>query len=139
VWRRLYSIGRYLLVAFFVLILVILVWATATRPQRQAVASLNALINSLDTEPTFSQLTTLNREVYRREMGLGADPLDTNSAFYKLENSVTNALRDWNNPDDDHHRAELGLIRACAEKLCDEGARREPVMPPEISTRTGSP
>jgi hypothetical protein len=108
----------------------------ATRPQRQAAASVTALINSLDTGPTADQLTTLNREIYRREIALGADPLDTNGVFYELENSVTRALCDWTNSDNSHLRADLSLVRSHAEKLRDEGARRDVVTPPQISTGT---
>jgi hypothetical protein len=139
VLRSLYSSGRYLVVAFFVLFLVIVVWAAATRPQRQAAASVTALINSIDAGLTASQFTTLNQEVDRREIALGADPLDTNGVLYKLEKCSSRALDDWTNQDPNQLRADLSLVRSNAVQLRDEGPRPDLVTPPEISTRNSPP
>jgi hypothetical protein len=131
-WHRLYSIGRYLLVAVFVLFLVLVVWAAATRPQRRAATSLNALINALDSPLTAGRLTELNREIIQRETALGEDPFDTNGVLYTLEKSVSHALPDWTNQDSNRLRADLSSVRSNAMKLRDEGARRDLVTPPEI-------
>ena len=133
---RLYSFGRYLVVAIFVLFLVFAVWAVATRPQRQAAASVNALIRSLDASPTAEEVATLNSEIYRREIAIGADPLDTNGVLYKLENSVTRALEDWNSRESNRLSEDLNVVRTCAVRIRDEGARHDVVTPPQISTNT---
>jgi hypothetical protein len=136
VWYRIYSFGGYLLAVIIVLPLVFVVWAVATRPQREAATSVNALIHALDTSPTAEEVTTLNSQIYRREIAIGADPLDTNGVLYKLENSVTRALADWNSAESNHLSEDLCEVRSCAVRVRDEGARRDVVTPPDTSTAT---